>query len=189
MADLSDEELMLMFKYGQVDAFDLLFERHRSWVLGFIGQMVGDRAAAEDVFQEVFVEVVRAAGRYEVKAKLTTWLYKIASSRCLNHLSSASHRWSRRTVSLDAAEPVAGGLASHEPAPDDAASARELTEIMRREVLRLPPDQRAAFVLRETHGKGYDEIADILGQPLGTIKTHLHRARQAVRDHMRRHLP
>ena len=188
MADLSDEELMLMFKYGRVEAFDLLFERYRKPLLNFMAHMVGDRAAAEDVFQEVFVEVVRSAERYQAVARLSTWIYKIATNRCLNHLNSAAHRFRRRSVSLDAGAALAEGLRSDEQGPEEAARERELADILRGVVLRLPPGQRAVFVLRETHGREYHEMAEILDLPLGTVKTHLHRARQTVRSAMRRYL-
>ena len=185
MSDLSDEDLMLMFKYGRVDAFDLLFEKYRRPLANYIRQMLGDAAAAEDLFQEVFVQVVRAAGRYQVTAKFSTWLYTIATNRCLNHLGSAGHRFGRRVIPLhdDAVEP-----ASNAAGPEQLAVERELADELRRVVADLPSGQRAAFVLRETHGKPYQEIAEILDQPMGTVKTNLHRARETIRAQMKRHL-
>jgi len=188
MADLSDEELMLMFKYGRVEAFDLLFEKYRSPLLSFLFRMVGDRAAAEDVFQDAFIRVVQAAERYQATAKFSSWLYKIATNRCLNHLNSAGYRFGRRLIPLHADPGTSDSLDASDPSPDQIAMERELTDILNRVLLDLPPAQRAAFVLRETQGKAYHEIAEILGEPMGTVKTHLHRAREFVRDRMRRYL-
>ena len=187
MTDLSDEELMLMFKYGRVEAFDLLFEKHRQPLYSFLLRMLGDRSAAEDLFQDVFIQVVRAAGRYEATARFSTWLFKIATNRCLNHLKSASHRHSRKTISLHADAGLADQLDSPDPQPGEQAQDRELADILHRVVQDLPDAQKAAFLLRETQGRPYDEIAEVLGQPLGTVKTNLHRARQTVRQKMRRY--
>ena len=185
MDDLSDEQLMLMFKYGRVDAFDLLFEKYRRPLLAFIYQMVGDRAAAEDLFQDVFIQVVRSARRYEATARLSTWLYKIATNRCLNHLGSRGHRTRQNVISLhsDGVDPPALS-----PAPDEVAAGNELGVALGRVVRSLPEHQRTTFLLRETHGKPYREIAEILDMPMGTVKTNLHRARIAVREQMQRYL-
>lgn len=187
MTELSDEELMLMFKYGRVEAFDLLFEKYRRPLLNFMLRMLGERAIAEDMFQEVFIQVVRAAPRYEATARFSTWLYTIATNRCLNHLNSAAHRHGHRTISLHADSTLTAGLDSSRPTPDEEAAAREIAHRLHRVVMGLPPPQRAAFLLRETHGKQYEEIADILGQPMGTVKTNLHRARETVRSEMQRY--
>ena len=183
MTDLSDEELMLMFKYGRVDAFDLLFEKHRQPLYSFLLRMLGDRSAAEDLFQDVFIQVIRAAGRYEATARFSTWLFKIATNRCLNHLKSASQRHARKTIPLHAE----AGLTDRLLSPGQQAQDRELADILHGVVQELPEAQRAAFLLRETQGRPYDEIAEMLSQPLGTVKTNLHRARQTIRQKMRRY--
>ena len=188
MTDLSDEELMLMFKYGRVEAFDLLFEKYRKPLLNFVFRMVGSRAAAEDLFQDVFIQVVRAAERYQATARFTTWLYKIATNRCLNHLTSAGYRFARGVIPLHTGTSAVDDLSSNDPLPDQVAAGHELADILHEVVLDLPPAQRAAFVLRDIHEKQYREIAEILDEPMGTVKTHLHRAREKVRRQMRRYL-
>jgi len=188
MTDLSDEELMLMFKYGRSEAFDLLFEKHRQSLYSFLLRLVGDRAAAEDLFQDVFIQVIRAAGRYEATARFSTWLFKIATNRGLNHLKSAAHRHARKTISLHTEAGLADRLASPSPRPGEQAQTHELADLLHQVVRDLPDAQKAAFLLRETQGRPYDEIAEVLSLPLGTVKTNLHRARQTVQQKMRRYV-
>ena len=166
--DLSDEQLMLMFRYGNRAAFDLLFEKHRGPVYNFARRMLGSRPAAEDVCQEAFLRMVTAAGTYEPTAKFRTWLFTIVRNCCVSLLRR------EQPVALSAEAFVPDGREMDPPA---AATHAEAMARLERAITTLAPDQREAFLMRHRHQMAYHEIAEATGQPLGTVKTHIHRAR------------
>jgi RNA polymerase sigma-70 factor (ECF subfamily) len=166
--DLSDEQLMLMFRYGNRSAFTLLFEKHQTSVYGFARRMLGDRHAAEDACQEAFLRLVASAQRYEPTARFRTWLFTIVRNCCV----SALRRRPRAAAPLPDGYPDRGG----EP-PSGAATTAETAEVLERAIAGLPDAWREAFLLRCRCGLSYDDIAEATGQPVGTVKTHLHRAR------------
>ena len=173
--DLSDEQLMLMFRYGNRAAFGLLFEKYRAPVYHFARRMLGTRAAAEDLCQETFLRMVAAAGTYEPTAKFKTWLFTITRNACVSvlrrqpmvHLEAGAHVPDARTVD-----------------PQRAATQAEVLERLDRAIADLAPNQREAFLLRYRHGMAYQQIAEVTGQPLGTVKTHIHRARTRLAEMM-----
>ena len=165
--DLSDEQLMLMFRYGNRAAFDLLFEKYRTPVFNFARRMLGGREAAEDVCQETFLRVVGAAGGWRPEARFRTWLYTIARNCCFNALRDAPA----------AAAALSADAAGREHGPRERAVASETAERVEQAIGRLPEPLREAFLMRFRHGLSYAEIAQVTEQPLGTVKTHIHRAR------------
>ena len=175
--DLSDEQLMLMFRYGNRAAFELLFEKYRGPVYNFARRMLGDRQAAEDVCQDVFLRVVTAAKSYEPSARLRTWLFTIARNCCV---SAARHK---TALVLAVDDP---GQAAE--APEDAAALGEACERLEEAIAVLPDAWREAFLLRCRHGLEYQEIAAATGQPVGTVKTHIHRARRQLAEAMQEFL-
>ena len=173
--DLSDEQLMLMFRYGNRAAFGLLFEKYRGPVFGFARRMLGSTAGAEDACQEVFLKVVSAAADYEPTAKFRTWLFTIARNCCLNTL--------RRPRPLSLIEEVA--VEDRQSAdPRESASEAETEELLEEAIADLPDTWREAFLLRSRHGLDYREIAQVTEQPVGTVKTHIHRARLQLAEAM-----
>jgi RNA polymerase sigma-70 factor, ECF subfamily len=173
---LSDEQLMLMFRNGNRAAFAMLFERHRIPVFSFAYRMLNDRAAAEDVLQETFLHVARAASTYEVSAAFKTWLFKIARNNSLNNVRR------KRMVSLDVHAPVAASLVED---PHDCAARVDLAARLEDAIAALAVEQREVFLLRFKHGMDYQQIADVTGHPLGTVKTWIHRARLELALKMR----
>ena len=173
--DLSDEQLMLMFRYGNRAAFDLLFEKYRTPVYNFARRMMGTRPGAEDLCQDVFLRMVGAAGTYEPSARFRTWLFTIARNCCVSAL--------RRTVpvALDSSTVVPD---TREPDPPDSATYAEAVDRLEQAMADLPTPEREVLLLRYRHGMAYQEIADVTGQPLGTVKTHIHRARLRLAETM-----
>jgi RNA polymerase sigma-70 factor (ECF subfamily) len=147
--------------------------------------LLGDRDEALDLSQEVFLRVFRTISSFRGQSSLRTWIYRIAVNQARNR-----HRfWRRRhradQVSLDAHVAAHGELLSGETAPDRALAQKELASRLQNALDALPFDQRTAIVLREVDGLSYEEIAFSLGVAVGTVKSRLTRARQALRLELR----
>lgn len=173
--DLSDEQLMLLVKGDNAEAFEALFHRHKRPLLGYLWRTSGGRNEAEDLLQDVFLQVWRARATWEPVAKLTTWLYTIARNACTNRLVRAG----RERVRLDRLA-RAWRPATPSDGPHVRLQAEETEAAIRGAVAHLPERQREVLLLREVSGLGYAEIAGVTGWPMGTVKTELHRARRAL---------
>jgi len=180
MEDLADEELMVLFKRGREDAFELLYERHRGGLYFYLLRMCGDRALAEELMHDILFKVARAAPTYEARGRFRPWLYRIASNHCLNVLASAPHRQEAAVVplvALEAAEPAA----PRETDPAAQAEARETSAEVRAAIGELEPRYRSAMILRELLAMNVEDIATALEVPVGTVKTLLFRGRERLR--------
>jgi len=166
---------------GSERAFYDLVRRYERPVYALVVRMLREPALAEDLAQEVFVKAYRALASYDPGRKFSSWLFKIAHNTALDHL----RRQELDTVPLEAgvedrrdwAEVLIDPAAAN---PEAAAGRRDLARALERAVGRLRPEYRAAVLLRFQEGLSYQEIAETLDQPLGTIKTNLHRARKAL---------
>jgi RNA polymerase sigma-70 factor (ECF subfamily) len=143
--------------------------------------MLGDRAAAEDVAQEVFLRAHRAIGDFRGEAKLSTWLYAIASRLCLSRLGAGPRRGT-------AGEETLARLADAGADPSDEAERSEREAALHRAIAELADDRRIVVVLCDLEGLSYDEIAATLGVPVGTVRSRLHRARLDLKDKLERFL-
>ena len=155
--------------------------QHR--VFGVALRMLGNRAEAEELAQEVFLRVHRAIGEFRGDAKLSTWLYAIASRLCLNRLTSGE----RRVVRLG--EETLAWRASREVGPAEELERTELETALHRAIAELSEERRIVVVLRDLEGLSYEEIAAALELELGTVRSRLHRARMDLRDKLERFLP
>ncbi len=170
-----DARLMLAFKDGDTRAFDVLFERYTPRLLGFLFRMVRNRARAEELVQDVFIRLYNAADRYEARTRFSTYVFGIAHNLALNDLARA-HR--KREVAL---EPVdQDRWADPTPGPDARLEAVRTQEALERAIGELPERQRAALLLRTQEGLGYAEIAESLDTSVSSVKSLLHRAREAL---------
>jgi RNA polymerase sigma-70 factor (ECF subfamily) len=168
-----DEITVRRAQRGEPDACRALVERYQVRVFALVGRMLGPgRAAVEDVAQDTFLAVFRTLAGFTPAgpARLSTWILTIASRRAIDELR-------RPRLIADADVTAIAGSARG----DDAARRTEVAAAVERAVLALAPEYRAAFVLREYHDLGYDEIARALDIDLGTVKSRLARARQALR--------
>ena len=174
--DLSDEQLMLMFRYGNRAAFDLLFEKHRAAIYNYARRMLADRESAEDVCQDVFLSMVAAAKHYEPSASFKTWIFTIARNRCLNA------RRRPRMLPLEESGVAADGRIGDPPVH---LAAMDTAGELERAIAALPAALRETFLLRVRHAMSYDQIAQITGRSLGSVKTHIHRARQRLAERLK----
>jgi RNA polymerase sigma-70 factor, ECF subfamily len=180
LAELDDAQVVQAFLDGKERAFDELVSRYQVRLLNFIYRTVGDRERAEDLVQEVFIRIYRHLHRFDQTKKFSTWAYTIASNLAKNELRNRS-----RNPLVLFQTIKRNWEADHRPLqfedsssrPDDLFYKRHLRELVEQSVAQLPEHHRVVFVLRELEGKTYEEIADITGCNLGTVKSRLNRAR------------
>lgn len=182
---LDDAGVVGAFLAGEERAFQELVDRYQTRLLNFIYRTIGDRDRAEDLVQEVFIRVYRHIGRFDRSKKFSTWIYTIASNLAKNELRNRSRNplvlfQAIRARFEDEERPLQFEDTQYKP--DDLFRKRHLREMVERAVAELPVHHREVFVLRELEGKSYEEIAEITGVNLGTVKSRLNRARTAFAD-------
>ncbi len=180
-----ETDLALRAQGGSEEAFRELVRRFERPVYTLVLRMVRDPGTAEELAQDVFVKAYRRLDTYDPLRRIGSWLFKIAHNTTIDHL----RRSSPDLVSLSADE-EGGGLAAvlRNPAaesPEAAAERRDLARDLDRAINTLRPEYRAAVVMRYQEGLSYEEISEAMELPLGTIKTHLHRARKELAETMR----
>ena len=185
LGELEDARLAAEFLGGETRAFTVLADRYHARLLNFIYRMIGDRDRAEDLVQETFVRVYRHLHRYDQNRKFSTWAYTIAGNLAKNELRNRS-----RNPMVLFQTIKKNWDADHRPLewednryrPDDLYRKRDLRAKVEVAVAQLPEHHRVVFVLRELEGKTYEEISDITGVNLGTVKSRLNRARNAFAE-------
>jgi RNA polymerase sigma-70 factor (ECF subfamily) len=178
MAPDPDSALLLAFRRGDAAAFRTLFERHARAMVAFCFHYVRDSARAEELAQDVFVKLYRAADRYQPSARFRTFLYRIAANHCLNELRRGEYS-ARAAQGRDApADPDT--LASGTAGPDADAEAGKLEAAVAVLLDRLPDKQRTAFVLTRFEGLSYEDVAEVLETSVSAVKSLVHRATVAA---------
>ena len=180
--ELDDAHVVQRHLSGDGQAFGTLVDRYQGRLLNFVNRTIGDRERAEDLVQEVFIRVYRHLHRFDQTKKFSTWIYTIASNLAKNELRNRSRN---PLVFFQAIKK--SWEADHRPLqfedttarPDDLYRKRFLKDAVDQCVGQLPEHHRVVFVLRELEGKSYEEIADITGCNLGTVKSRLNRARNS----------
>lgn len=180
--DDSDEALMLAYRDGDAAAFDALYARHRGGTYRYLLRQCRNAALAEEMFQDVWMNLIRARAAYTVQARFTTWLYRIAHNRLMDHFRRHDHD----AVSLDddnavqVDEPVAPRSADPAVDAEARAQAAQLLALLGR----LPAEQREAFVLQQEGGMSVEEIAETTGVNRETAKSRLRYALAKLREGM-----
>ncbi len=170
---------------GDHDAFGEIVELYKDRIFWLCYRMLGNRHEAEDISQEAFVRAYVNIESFKMNRKFSTWLYRIATNLCIDRI-----RKKKPDFFLDAEIDGTEGLtlysqlATEEKGPDVAVETLELQEIVQREILRLSDKYRAVIVLRYIDDLSLKEIAEVLEMPLGTVKTRLHRGREALRKQL-----
>jgi RNA polymerase sigma-70 factor (ECF subfamily) len=184
MAPDPDAALLLAFRGGDESAFRALFEKHGRAMVGFCHRFVKDPARAEELAQDVFLKVYRAAAHYEPSARFTTFLYRIATNHCLNEVRRGDHAMRQRDDprSGDGAPLDPDALPSDGASPEDELRGQALSRAVERLLGRLPEKQRAAFVLCRFEGLSYEDIAEVLGVTVPAVKSLVHRATVAAAE-------
>jgi RNA polymerase sigma-70 factor (ECF subfamily) len=186
-----ERKLVQRLKGGDSRAFDTVVGLFQHKIYGLVFRMLGNAQEAEDLAQEVFVTLFTSIDGFREESRLGTWLYRIAVNHCRNRIKYLARRNESRKHSLDqetqrvlSNEKVPGSpqIQAHLPRPDQMAEGRQLEKIVQKELAALESDQRALIVLRDIEGLTYSEIVEVVGQPLGTVKSRLHRGRMTLKE-------
>jgi len=175
-----DDKLVKRAKKGDSRAFDLLVLKYQGRVAQLVSRYLNNAAEVEDVTQEAFIKAYRALPNFRGDSAFYTWLYRIAANAAKNHLVALGRRPSS-DMALDDSEvfDVPGRLKDHE-SPDEVIMGQQLEALISRTIEELPVELRAALTLREFEGLSYEEIADVLECPMGTVRSRIFRAREAI---------
>lgn len=176
---LADGELVQSALAGRESGFEELVRRYQRPIAAYVYRMVGDYDAALDLTQDVFIKVYASLSRYRSEFKFSTWIYKIAHNAAIDHLRRNAARDHAVTRDDDRTETR---IESRRLTPEQESERNERRSEIEVVVQLLPPAYRELIVLRHSHDLSYDEIAEITGLPLGTVKNRLFRAREAMRD-------
>ena len=186
-AGLSDQDVVLRARSGQEAAYRELIRRYERPIFALLFRMVRDRELAEDLAQETFVKALNAIDSYRPEFKFSSWIFKIANNTAIDHL----RRRELDTLSLDgsphaetpeAMQATALQIGARQETPLDTVEAKELGSAIEAAIGLLRPEYRSCILLRHVEGRAYEEIAEMLNLPLGTVKTYIHRARNELRQ-------
>ncbi|MDQ3301107.1 MAG: sigma-70 family RNA polymerase sigma factor [Myxococcota bacterium] len=173
-------------------AFRELLEAHRDRVYNITYRMLGNRAEAEDVAQEVFITVFKTIDQFREESKFSTWLYRVTVNHCKNRIKYLARRHDRDRDELDETSQQQNGAIAgtppRTPQPDKALASAQMESILQDAIKTLDDDHRIVVVLRDIEDLSIEEICEITGLPDGTVKSRLHRARLALRRKLQRHV-
>jgi RNA polymerase sigma-70 factor (ECF subfamily) len=178
---------------GDMAAFDQLVIKHKDKLFNMVYWVLGDYQEANDCAQEIFIKVFKAIKKFRFQSSFSTWLYRIAINTCKNRLKSSAYRWKKRTISLENPESSKQDNRSYEiqngsPSPENSLEKKERMMLIQKAVNALPQEQNRVLVLRDIQGLSYQEISDITGLNLGTVKSRLARARMELKNKLKRPL-
>ncbi len=185
--EASDQKVVVYAQQGREDAYRELISRYERPVFSLIFRMVRDKETAEDLAQETFIKVLNNIDRYLPEFKFSSWLFKIANNITIDFLrrrqiDTISIEGAPDAVTAESKRATAIALASAGESPLQELESKELGEQIEKAIGKLRPEYRACILLRHVEDYCYDEIAEIVKLPLGTVKTYIHRARAELRD-------
>lgn len=178
---LTDVELVVNAIAGREDSFAEIVRRYQRPIAAYVYRMVGDYESALDLTQDVFIKVYNSLARYSSEYKFSTWIYKIAHNASIDHLRRVSTREQSLVAESDG-ETYDLPLQSGKLTPEQESERRERREEIDTIIKNLPSAYKELILLRHSYDMSYDEIADVTGLPLGTVKNRLFRAREMMRD-------
>jgi RNA polymerase sigma-70 factor (ECF subfamily) len=177
----SDQKLVERVQKGDNGAFDLLVLKYQHKIVNLVMRYVRDPELAQDITQEAFIKAYRALPRFRGDSAFYTWMYRIAVNTAKNHLAAQRRR--PMDIELDLQDPEQYELHARlkeTDTPEGVTLSNELLEIVERAIAALPEDLRTAIVLRELEGMSYEEIAQAMECPVGTVRSRIFRARDAI---------
>ena len=184
----TDQQLVVRAQRGDTRAFDLLVLKYQGRIATLVARFVNDAAEVEDVTQEAFIKAFRALPKFRGESAFYTWLYRIASNAAKNYLVARGRR-PATTADVQDAEYFEEGDALREiETPENAYFGSELAKTVQTALEGLPEELRAALSLREFDGLSYEEIADVMACPVGTVRSRIFRAREVVDSRVREQL-
>ena len=181
LAQVADGELVQTAVAGREASFEELVRRYQRPIAAYVYRMVGDYDAALDLTQEVFIKVYNSLSRYRAEFKFSTWIYKIAHNAAIDHLRRHAVREQALVTTVDG-ERREISIECRRLTPEQESERKERRSEIESVVQLLPSSYRELIVLRHSHDLSYDEMAEVTGLPLGTVKNRLFRAREAMRD-------
>ena len=190
MLDAQERELIERLRRRDEAAFSGFVLQYQERVFRLLLRMLGDRAEAEDLAQEVFISIFKAIEGFRGDSQLSTWVYRVAANHCRNRIKYLARRRRQVTDGYDEQseeQPPLHAAHGRPDAPDQLMEARQTESLLQAGLLSLDEEQRELIVLREVEHLSYDEIMAITGLPEGTVKSRLHRARATLREYIERH--
>lgn len=186
----SDKQLVQEFLSNKADAFEGLVLKYQDMIFNLCFRMMGDYDEANDCAQETFIRVYKSLRKFRQESAFSTWIYRIAVNVCKNRLSSSKYRIAKRAVRLDNkgrgnSEGSTFEVANGKSNPVRAYEQKEKAAAIERAIDTLPGVQKIVIVLRDIEGKSYEEIGQITGLKIGTVKSKLSRARERLREALR----
>lgn len=177
----ADSMLVRRVQKGDKRAFDLLVGKYQHKILGLVSRYIRDRSEVEDVTQEAFIKAYRALPRFRGDSAFYTWLYRIAINTAKNYLVAQSRRPPGSDIDVADAEYLSSGTELQDlETPENNLFRDELQQTVDRAIRTLPEDLKTAVTLREYDGLSYEEIAEIMACPVGTVRSRIFRAREAI---------
>ncbi len=195
MSERAERHLIERLKARDEAAFSEIVRLYEGRIFRLVYRMLGHNEEAKDLTLEIFVTVFKAIDSFREESKFSTWLYRVATNHCKNRIKHLARRHARGTMSVEemgdnvapaaGARPMSGSL----DRPDELVEAMETERLVQQAIAALDDEHRELVVLRDIEGLSYDEIAQITGLPDGTLKSRLHRARLALKDKLKGHIP
>jgi RNA polymerase sigma-70 factor (ECF subfamily) len=176
-----DQELVRRVQRGDSAAFDLLVRKYQHRIAALIGRYIADWSECQDVAQDTFIRAYRAIGNFRGDAQFYTWLHRIAVNTAKNHLVAHKRRPPTEDIDVGDAEQFDSGIRLRDTdTPDRELARQQMEQVVMRAVDALPEELRTAITLREVEGLSYDEIAQRMDCPIGTVRSRIFRAREAI---------
>ncbi|MGR3985167.1 MAG: RNA polymerase sigma factor RpoE [Gammaproteobacteria bacterium] len=175
----NDNALVRRVKDGDKQAFNLLVLKYQYRIRGLVSRLIRDRSEQEDVVQEAFIKAYRALGRFRGDSAFYTWLYRIAVNTAKNHLLAASRRPPAQDIDVDDS-PFTHARLTEANTPEAVLQNDRLVDAIRKAMRELPEELHQAITLRELEGLSYEDIAEAMGCPIGTVRSRIFRAREAI---------
>jgi len=184
--NLLDAELVKRVQAGDKAAFDILVQKYQHKVVNLINRFVSDQTECYDIAQDAFIKAYRAIGNFRGDSQFYTWLYRIAANTAKNHLASRARKSPSYSVDIDDAEHYEGESRLKEYAtPENLLLTDEIERTVFQAIEELPDDLKSAIMLREIEGLSYEEIAEVMDCPIGTVRSRIFRARDAIDRELR----